>query len=391
MRCKMIIWIGTVSAGLFLPSTEVFSQQKFKDVVLRAWEWSIRPNKNLDSAYVFQPRKNWSFSAGNDWSLPEFNMNNQYRLASGNRSIEANLSMNSQYRYSNSIGVHASFGALRLGYSYELGNVEGPHRSLSMNLRGTWYGLEFRYLDRSEFLELSGSILNNVTSGTLNTQNMITAHPSAIKQVIVDGFYAFNRKRFSSASAYNGRTVQRRSVGSWMASAKYMMGSVRVDADEKGFIAFMQDFGRFTTHQFSLGGGYSFNWVPYHRNAVGPDNLHGLRNLTLNITAIPMITVLNRIISMQYTQPDPEKAPNSYTDDIAARYRLSGWFKPNFMARAGASFAIGHFYLSLWADYSMLAFSTPEKKISAIPIERTMRTTGRFSEWKAAIELNYRF
>ena len=137
MRCKMIIWIGTVSAGLFLPSTEVFSQQKFKDVVLRAWEWSIRPNKNLD---------------------------------------------------------------------------------------------------RSEFLELSGSILNNVTSGTLNTQNMITAHPSAIKQVVVDGFY-----------------------------------------------------------------------------------------------------------------------------------------------------------LSLWADYSMLAFSTPEKKISAIPIERTMRTTGRFSEWKAAIELNYRF
>lgn len=388
---RIIIWTGIVAAGILLPSPKVYSQQTFKSFVLKVWEWSVRPNQNLDSTYVFQPRKNWSFSVSNDWSLPGFSMNTQYSVATGIMDTQAVLSLNTQHRSTNNIGIHAGLGALRVGYSYELGKTEGPHRSLSMNVRGTWYGLGFRYLDRSEFLELSGSILNNNTGSTMDSQSIVTAHPSDIRQVVVDGFYAFNRKKFSSASAYNGRMVQRRSVGSWMVSAKYMMGSVRVDTAEKGFIAFMQDFGRFTTHQFSLGGGYSFNWVPYHRDAVGPNNLHGLRNLTLNVTAMPMITVLNRVINMQYTQPDPENAPNNYTDDISAQYSLTGWLKPNFIARAGASLAIGHFYLSLWADYSRFTFNTLQRNISTSLSERALSTSGFFSEWRAALELNYRF
>lgn len=42
-------------------------------------------------------------------------------------------------------------------------------------------------------------------------------------------------------------------------------------------------------HQASIGAGYSFNFVPYHRD---------MHNLTINLTGLPMLNVLNKLTIM---------------------------------------------------------------------------------------------
>ena len=52
-----------------------------------------------------------------------------------------------------------------------------------------------------------------------------------------------------------------------------------------------------------MGGGYSVNFVPWHRDPVGPRD-EGLRNLTVNLTAMPVITLFNHLKTTSYVYDD---------------------------------------------------------------------------------------
>lgn len=182
--------------------------------------------------------------------------------------------------------------------------------------------------------------------------------------------------------------VQRRSAGSFLVAAKYMYGNFQMDASDKVLVSLVNGLARFETSQFSLGAGYSFNWVPYHRDAVSPHDLRGLRNLTVNVTAVPMLTLLNAITSHQYAY---ESKTFDYVMDDAQKYRMYSRIQPNFTARAAICYNTGRFYVNVWADYTRFVFRNRARTFSLADGDIALAQHGEFSSWMVNLQLNYRF
>ena len=355
------------------------AQEKIKQYAERAWAWSLRPKRYLDSTYVFQPAKNWSVSIGNEWTYPGFQMSSHFEFREPDNDADMDVLIQMKDRSFNDIGLHVGFGAIRLGLSREIGHRGGPNATYSFNWLSTSYGLKMRYSNYKEYPKAQINWVNNQNHSNFESGLLTSDYLSNLRMLVIDGFYAFNRHRFSYVSAYNGRVVQRKSAGSWMVAAKYMYGDLILDKNDVIFANMMNEMACFSTHQFSVGGGYSFNWVPFHKDAESPENVHGLRNWTLNLTVMPMLTIYNRLITKD------NKA-------IPQKYGITGRVRPNFIARAGSSYAFGHFFVSIWADYSIFSFSTAQHSFSTGSFGMVSGSNeGYFSRWNAAIELNCRF
>lgn len=94
----------------------------------------------------------------------------------------------------------------------------------------------------------------------------------------------------------------------------------------------------------NVDGYYAFNWVLFHRDPENRRDLARLRNLTINLTAMPMLTVFNRTKTRWYEQTDKFV----YSDKIAEKVAMMGNIQPNFIARAALNWTVGHFFLNLW-------------------------------------------
>ena len=95
----------------------------------------------------------------------------------------------------------------------------------------------------------------------------------------------------------------------------------------------------------SAGAGYSYNWVPFHRQ---PDDLRtgrGLRNLTLNGTVLPMLAFYNYIRAFTY-ENGAEKAA----------VRFNGYPGLVLGVRAGLCFSWDRFYLTARFAYSRYGY-----------------------------------
>lgn len=96
----------------------------------------------------------------------------------------------------------------------------------------------------------------------------------------VSGFYIFNHRKFSYPSAYTGKLVQKKSAGSFLVGAKYLHSNIRLPEQSTVVSSLVLDLIGYSTHQVSIGAGYSFNWVLYHRDAQTSKDIRRLRNLT---------------------------------------------------------------------------------------------------------------
>ena len=86
-----------------------------------------------------------------------------------------------------------------------------------------------------------------------------------------------------------------------MVTARYMQGNL-YNSPEAALESFSLVDGLYTI-QASVGGGYSANFVCWHKN---PTDLRdkGLRNITINLTTLPVITAVNylRIKDYEYDE-----------------------------------------------------------------------------------------
>jgi len=182
--------------------------------------------------------------------------------------------------------------------------------------------------------------------------------------------------------------MQRRTTGSWIVAARYTYGMTIIDPEDIVLLTLTNGLGHFTTHQASLGAGYSFNWVPYHRDAAGSKDLRGLRNLTVNFTAAPMLTFYNKVITEDYVQ----ESFLNYKNEIDHRFVNVGRIYPNFIARAGICYSFGHFFVNAWGEYTGFAFRSDPREYSYESGNRyLMSQSGIYSSWTVRFQLNYRF
>lgn len=355
------------------------------------WQRLSGPNPKLDSTYIFQPHKGWGVGLIYEVADNGAIIDSREDFYDGDYHSVIDFALDMDQRVAHSLGASVMFGPIQLAFSREVGPVENRNKSFAFRWIANFFALDVRYKDF--FTTPGGTVTIDVLSPEDRAEKMEPIPIAATmmaesKTLVVNGIYAFNRHRFSYRAAYNGRAIQRRSAGSWIVGAKYMYGATVIDSQDVTVIALSNGLGRFTTHEISVGAGYSFNWVPYHRDAAGSKDLRGLRNLTLNVTAVPLLTFYNRVISEAYA----EDGYFRYKDEIARRYFLNGRIMPNFTARAGICYSTGHFYVTLGGEYTSFGFRLkPKEQTSAGGVRTSLVQQGMFSSWNVNLRLNYRF
>lgn len=361
--------------------------QSLKETALKYWNKALEPNRSLDSTRIFQPAKHWTIRVGYEMRQVGTTIRSDFGIRYPDATYDFTLTQTLQDRAAHHVGLNVGFGPVSLGYSFEVGRKEGKSSGLSFAYQGTFWGASFRYSKFSSRVQ-ENMDLSIPDSDYEAHSSFLSLEPGEMTNLILDGYYAFNRHRFSYSAAYDGKTVQKKSTGSWIVGIKYMQGGFKINSNESLLLDISQGIGQYSTYQFSLGGGYSFNWVLFHRDAESRQDPGRLRNLTLNLTAMPMLTVFNRTITRRYSEIGIFK----FTDQIAESMAMTGNIQPNFIARAGLNWALGHFYLNLWTDYSMFRFYNGKRHYDThdnVPFDLTQ--SGNFSNFRVNFSVSFRF
>ena len=255
------------------------------------------------------------------------------------------------------------------------------------------YGISGRYFNIKEKVSSDLHTIedtpgeDNEPEHTESDTHMETDFPADLRQIQLDGYYAFNRRRFAYTAVYGSDVVQRRSAGSWMLGMKYLYGRVKFDSGETLFPIYVAGITRFTTHQLSLGGGYSYNLVVLNRDERGP-HLRGLRNLTFNATVMPMVTVLNPLTIY-------------YGKDLLEWFGYDAdhrTYKPhpqlNYTATVGMVLSIDRISFDVNFHYDNFRFNTGTQTenmdIMGAAVQQN-RMKGRFYNWGVEAELQIKF
>ncbi|MBP5410031.1 MAG: DUF4421 family protein [Prevotella sp.] len=188
---------------------------------------------------------------------------------------------------STSVGVWVGYRGLGIGYSQSLTKRSGRYFSLSST--GSCYGVtlsvrSFETDDLSTRINLS--YIDEKYSERDDDYDSYA--PIKVNTLFLDGYYVFNGKRYSQASAYNQSVIQRRSAGSFLLGLSWYQSSIDLSDKLNGdIILASNNIGKIKVHQGNVGFGYGYNWVP-------------ARNWLMNIMVMPTLAFYNRVKVTKY-------------------------------------------------------------------------------------------
>ena len=110
----------------------------------------------------------------------------------------------------------------------------------------------------------------------------------------------------------------------------------------------------FSTMQASIGGGYSVNFVLWHKDPIGPRD-QGLRNLTLNLTAMPVITLVNYLKTTSYEYGYDEVTSEVYNTGEKVS-KIWCYPMPNYIGSAAVGLTMWRFFFSTQFTYNRFYF-----------------------------------
>lgn len=187
-----------------------------------------------------------------------------------------------------SMGLWVGYRGFGLSYSFSL--IKNAGRYFALGTTGVSFGLNMRYR-RFEASRMGIHIKgNDAESGPFEWDEIDaeTWEPMTVKSTYINGYYLFNGRRFSQAAAYDQSVIQRRSAGSLMLGATWYQSSLDYsERNNAGFVQMAGGIGRIKFHQFNIGLGYGYNWVP-------------ARGWLLNAMVMPTLSVYNRIKTYTY-------------------------------------------------------------------------------------------
>ena len=283
------------------------------------------------------------------------------------------------------IGLEVGYGNVGFGYGLEVGPRSAAKKSsFAFNIVGKSWGVRLNYFKiTNQFV--SGLTLGEESDAFYLHDEFTSEEMAALRSFTIDGYYVFNNKRFAYPAAYKMGLVQRRTAGSWMLTARYMQGDLYNSHE-----AAMDSYNLldcFATMQASVGGGYSVNFVPWHRDPVGQRD-EGLRNLTINLTAMPVITLFNYLKTTSY----------EYDDDMNLGEKTSKvmcYPMPNYIGSAAVSLTMGRVYFSTQFTYNRFYFRSRDAfnaQHEDLPEDVTkLDYRGIFHDWMLKGLLVYRF
>ena len=367
---------------LFLTVFSASAQEKQKSWVVRTVTNLIHsltaPSKRYDSTYVYQNPLKWMVGLEGEVLRVGASLNSDLKitdLRDDSPSIEMGTMKigmrNDPYQ---KLGLAVGFGGISLGYGLHLGNKNDKRNSVfSLGTTSAFWGARVRYTKFYQYPEGKLVLGDYVTDLDSNYKGLM-------RNLALDGCYAFNRKRFVYSAAYGGRALQRRSAGSFLVTAKYTQGDFSFDPEDN-LRARLNNLQRYSFLQFSAGGGYSYNLVLFHRNPANSSTVSGLRNFTLNATAMARLSFFNRVFTEQGTGNNLEKV------------RYKGYPGIDPVLQGGMSYTFGRCCLLASVEYNRLGFQGVETEVSSEQntLRSEVKTKGVFYDFTAQGKFRVRF
>ena len=316
--------------------------------------------RGIDPNYIQVPKKPWAVMLKyktNDMDLHSTSTMDHEMMAEKGLYGELNWESAFKPRSEVSIGAWIGYRGYGLGYSYSLHRSEG--RNFSIGATGANYGVNLR-IRSFNTRDIEAHMWGYDEEGPFNEpfEETETWDDIKVKSAIFDGYYMFNGKRFSYAAAYDQSSIQVRSAGSFMLGLMWFQTSIDYARPLNGLlIQILGGVGRIKLHEGSIGVGYAYNWVP-------------VKNLLINITAMPMLVVYNRTKAYFYESnydiflDEGEISPtgkkyvpdddDSWQDDITLEEVSSdtkyGKLSLNIDARASITYNFDRFFLNVYGQ-----------------------------------------
>lgn len=305
------------------------------------------PDPRFDSAYVTRPVLPWSFSLETTLISTGSDLTSDLKVTDytvpNSPVVNAVLESRMQRHLHKKVGGSIGYGSLNLSGAVEVGSRNpGKNTFFSFSVRQPSFGAKVQFFKTHEYVD---GILD--IEGASTPYTFTSDYPGMMRTLTLDAYYLFNHRRFSYTAATEGNFVQHRSAGSWMAIAKYQQGDMYLDQADKFMLSFSNGLCRYTTRQISLGAGYSFNYVPIHRNVSDHLSGKGFRNLTINLSAIPMASLYNHLNTYSILQEDASSGKSSFDGRIV----------PAFIVRGGLCLSRDRFSFVASASYNRFGFN----------------------------------
>ena len=347
------------------------------------------PSPELDPEAIYQPQPRFHFALTGDIRKANMDEEKLFQVGVGHfdgynvtyEEIPARISSSMSSDLDKAVGFQAGYGNLGLALSKKI-KGQGKDDYFSFDYLSAGFAVQVQYFNLLQPVTYQYTVGDEGHWAYMD-QTGTTENPGNLRTFIVDAFYAFNRRTFAYSAAYKGNLFQRRSAGSWMFGSKLILGDYGIDpAEDIATWAGQQSLQ--TSAQVAFGGGYSFNLVPYHRQPTG-DRDKGLRNLTINATVLPMVTLFNQFTSKAFRQGEDGKY-HEFHKNV-----MNGKLLVNYVARVGIGWSYNLFTANLSASMDSFSYKgNSEMSVEGL-IADNVATSGRFARYTVALRLGMRF
>lgn len=347
MRIRLRLLIILALVGSFANKSRAQKKSFWKSVAAFLDSTNV---KGVDPAYITLPDKPWALvlnSSVDKLSLEVASTMYMKSVVEEEGMSEAMIRLQIKPPVTTSLGFWAGYRGVGAGYSLSLSGNDGF--SFAMNLVSPSYGINLR-INRFSFDKPTVSMSWNMngpggsgeeTFDDAFVQDALSS-PMQIGTLVLDGYWVFNKKRFSMLAAYDQTTIQLRSAGSLIAGLMFYYQKLDYDSPKNLFlIQPFSNMGMMKVYQGGIGLGYTYNWVPARRWVV-------------NATAMPVLTLLNQVKTSNYElkYPDLENYSGSeWINDLSMEYigdeRVNGGIRLNFDWRMGVSYLWRDWYLGV--------------------------------------------
>ena len=347
------------------------------------------PSPELDPEAIYQPKPRFHFALTGDIRQANMDEEKLFEVGVGHfdgynvtyEEIPARISSSMSSDLDKAVGFQAGYGNLGLALSKKI-KGQGKDDYFSFDYLSAGFAVQVQYFN------LLQPVTYRYTMGeeghwAYSDQEGTTENPGNLRTFIVDAFYAFNRRTFAYSAAYKGNLFQRRSAGSWMFGSKLILGDYGIDPSEP-IAGWAGQQSLQTSAQVAFGGGYSFNLVPYHRQPTG-DRDKGLRNVTINATFLPMVTLFNQFTSKAFRLGEDGKYAEFH------KSVMNGKLLVNYVARVGIGWSYDLFTANLSASMDSFSYKGNSEMSVEGMIADKVATSGRFARYTVALRLGKRF
>jgi hypothetical protein len=341
----------------------------------------------VDTTRIYQPKASFSLGLFTTGQKANFDVNVDFdvHLSDGNL-LDGVSTYDLNENLCQKIGLEVGYGNVALGYGIEIGTKSAKQkRAFAFNILGKSWGVRLNYY-RITNPFISGLTVGNEGDNNYVHDEFISSEMASLQSLAIDGYYVFNNKRFAYPAAYKMSLVQRRTSGSWMLTARYMQGYLYNSPDAALDSYNLLDC--FGTVQASIGGGYSVNFVLWHKDPVGPRD-EKLRNITINLTAMPILTAVNFLKTTSYRYDDEGNCVGEKNSSVWC-YPV-----PNFIGSAAASITLGRFYFTTQFIYNRFYFRSRDafdaNQMDLPDYVEAINFAGTFRDWTLKGLLVYRF